>query len=180
MPTSSERPTASRSPWSSLPCATSFTRNPAVGRIRRPDRLLFSRDPSKRTLDGRGAQTLKRQTQEKADAPVERHEGVAKCALDLRIRTWRVSRIRNSPMRRYRLARPHRTDFPRRVIAQGEDKIHRRGPRFRKFIPTLAAQSFGGQSDRLELLQCVRVNESRWPKFVTERVKTGLSPLNSV
>src|SRR6266436_1163857 len=65
-------------------------------------------------------------------------------------------------MCRHRLARPYRTHFLRRVVANSEDKIHLRRFGLCKLFPTLAAQAFRGQVRQFDQLERFRTHSSQW------------------
>src|SRR5262249_3548302 len=66
-------------------------------------------------------------------------------------------RIGNAPMRRHRLAGPHRTDFARRVVADGEGEIERRRAGLGELVPRLRTKARRVVAEALQELDCVRV-----------------------
>src|SRR6266571_9054277 len=87
---------------------------------------------------------------------------MAKCMFDLLWRTFRQRGIGYTPMRRHRLPRPDGTHFLRRIVANGEDKIHLRRFRFGKLCPALAAQVPRRQVRHFDQLERFRTHNSRW------------------
>src|SRR6266576_1384755 len=59
------------------------------------------------------------------------------------------------------LPRPHRANFTRRVVANGENEIHSRRIRLRKFVPTLAAKAIRRGTGKFDLFQRLRAYEPR-------------------
>src|SRR5215831_767137 len=64
-----------------------------------------------------------RQAEEQSDAAVEQEEHVSECPLDFFFGSFDCCGVRDSPMSRHRLSEPDRTDFLRRIVADGKDKI---------------------------------------------------------
>src|SRR5258705_6647954 len=99
---------------------------------------------------------LEAQAGEQKDPGIEFAIGAPDCSFDFR--TGCGVRIRDAPMRRHRSAGPYRTYFACRVIADCEDEVHRKRARFRKFVPTFAAEFGGEHPVVLEQLQHHRMN----------------------
>ena len=70
--------------------------------------------------------------------------------------------IGHAPVRRHWLSRPDGTDFIRRVVADRKDEVKLRRVRFGELIPGFAAKTCGAQIRRLDLLKCLRANDTRW------------------
>src|ERR1700693_6265986 len=92
-------------------------------------------------LDGELIQARQRQAQKQTDSAVEHHESITESALDFFRCAFGCCRIRNAPVSGHRLSWPDRTRFARRVVANGEHKIHLRRARLCELLPILAAQS---------------------------------------
>ena len=61
----------------------------------------------------------------------------------LNVRSLDGGRVFDAPMGGHRLARPDRAGLARRVVAKGEDEIHRRGAGDGEFLPVLRPQAVG-------------------------------------
>ena len=72
-----------------------------------------------------------------ADALKQHSVSVSKSNGDLSRRPFGFCWIRNSAMRGHGLARPHRTGFARRAVADGKDEVERRCPRLSELVPGL-------------------------------------------
>ena len=115
---------------------------------------LFEADVVDGFLDGQFIEAGERETEEKADAAVEKQERFAKRTLDAFGWSFNRGGIGNAPMRGHGLAGPDGADFTRGIIANGENKIEFGRAGFRKFVPTLAAQTSTRQACEFELLEC--------------------------
>src|SRR5262245_29915104 len=82
-----------------------------------------------------------RQRRENADALVEHPVRILERKGNLGLRAFGFGRIRHAPMRRHWLAGPHRTDFTRRVVADGEGKIERGCTGLSELIPGLRTKA---------------------------------------
>src|SRR5262249_36173730 len=99
-----------------------------------------------------------RQRRENSNAWMQHPVRILERKGDLSRGAFGFDRIGNAPMRRHRLAGPHRTDFARRVVADGEGKIERRRARLRELIPRLRTKARGVVAEALQELDCVRVD----------------------
>src|SRR6202158_6330552 len=102
-------------------------------------------------LETHAVEFLEAQTGEQKNPCIEFAIGLPDFSFDF-IGGRRV-RIGDSPMRRHRGARPYWTYFASRLIADGEDEVHRGRAGLREFIPAFAAESGGGHPVVLEQLQ---------------------------
>src|SRR5262249_6820958 len=82
---------------------------------------------------------------------------ILECKRDLSRRAFGFGRIGNAPMRRHRLAGPHRTNFAGRIVADGEGKIERWRAGLRELIPRLRTKARRVIGETLPELQRVRV-----------------------
>ena len=112
---------------------------------------LFEADVVDGFLDGQFIEADERETEEKADAVVEKQERFAKRTLDAFGWAFYRGGIGNAPVRGHGLAGPDGTDFARGVVANGENKIEFGRAGLRKFIPILAAQTGDRQASEFEL-----------------------------
>ena len=85
---------------------------------------------------------------------------LGKISASLLLRT-RHARIWKAPMRRHRRTEPHRTRFARSVVTHGNHEVQMRRIRTGKLIPAFTAQSFGGITDALQLLDRQRIHDAR-------------------
>ena len=69
-------------------------------------------------------------------------------------------RIRKAPVRADRLARPDRTDFTRRGIADRDDKVHGGGAFAGKFVPALGTEALRRQAGVPERFECQRMHRT--------------------
>ena len=119
---------------------------------------LFEADVVDGFLNGQFTEAGERETEEKADAAVEKQERFAKRTLDAFGWAFYRGGIGNAPMRGHGLAGPDGADFTRGVIADGEDKIEFGRAGLRKFIPILAAQTGDRQASEFELPERERMD----------------------
>ena len=75
-------------------------------------------------------------------------------------------------MRRHRLAGPHRTDFTRRVVADGEGEIERGRAWPGELIPRLRAKARDIMAETLQKLDRMRVHTAL--RLATRTVSTEL------
>src|SRR3954471_17360807 len=94
-----------------------------------------------------------RQTQEQIDSPVQEKECIAERLLDLLSSSLYRGRIRHAPVGSHGLPGPDWADLIGSIVANREHEIEFGSTRFRKFVPTLAADSGGRNMGRLELFQ---------------------------
>ena len=126
------------------------------------------------SLDRQLVQTRKGQAQEQADSSFELEVGIAKGMFDLLWRTFQCGGIGNAPMRRHGLPRPDGTRFLRRIVANGEDKIHLWGSRLCELFPALAAQAPSRQVRHFDQFQRFRPHDSRRVTSRTVTCEKGL------
>ena len=94
------------------------------------------------------------QTKEQADSAIEHEEGIAIGAFHVCGTALNCSRVRNAPMSRDRLARPHGAYFVRGVIADRNYEVELWRIRRGEFLPRLAASSWVENVHRFQLAQC--------------------------
>jgi hypothetical protein len=80
-------------------------------------------------------------------------------------------------MRRHWLARPHRANFARRVIADREYKIHSGSTGLREFTPTLAAQASRCQPRGFKLMNRDRIHAACGMTSRAKRVEIWFTPV---
>src|SRR5262249_53228951 len=100
-----------------------------------------------------------------ADSLMQHAIGIFESQRDLSRRACGFSRIGNAPMRGHRLARPYRTGLARRVIADREHKIERRGPPRREIGPPLRTES-----------RCIKAETLQEPNGFRVDAPLGLAP----
>ena len=91
-----------------------------------------------------------RERDEQLDPVLEHHVCVAERASLLGFRPLHSGRIRHTPMRRDRIAGPHRADFTSDLVADRKDEIHDRRTGPREFIPAFAVQPAGPEMELFE------------------------------
>src|SRR5262249_5040664 len=101
-----------------------------------------------------------RQSRENSNALMEHPVRILECKGNLGRRAFRFGWIGNAPMGRHRLAGPHRTDFARRVVADGEGKIERRRAWLGELIPRLRTKARRVIAETLQELDGVRVHSA--------------------
>jgi hypothetical protein len=82
-----------------------------------------------------------RQIHEDRDAVRQHAERIGEGQIDLRLVALGGGWIRNAPMRRHRLPRPHGAGLGCSVVAKGKDKIELRCVRSGEFTPALGAEA---------------------------------------
>src|SRR5262249_18735955 len=114
-------------------------------------------DPLEPPLQAQPIEAADRQGRENADALMQHPVRILERKRDLGRGAFGFGRIGNAPMRRHRLAGPHRTDFARRVVADGEGEIERRRAGLGELIPRLRTKARRVVAEALQELDCVRV-----------------------
>src|SRR5690349_11405069 len=97
---------------------------------------------------------------ELADSPIQKEKRFTERPLYLFRGALDRCRIRNTPMRRHRLARPQGTHFFGGVVANRKNKVHLWGIGPRELIPTFAAETTGWDVRDLKLPQGLNANFS--------------------
>ncbi len=99
-----------------------------------------------------------RHRQQEFDAALQGQSNFMHRLLFALIGTLDVGRIGHAPVRRHRLAGPHRAHFASGLVADREDEIQRRRARLGELIPALAAIAVGRQMPARQLTQRERVH----------------------
>src|SRR5262249_9428546 len=99
-----------------------------------------------------------RQRREDSNAWMKHPVRILECKGDLSGGAFGFGWIGNAPMRRHRLAGPHRADFARRVVADGEGKIERRRAWLGELVPRLRTKARRVIAETLQELDGVRVH----------------------
>src|SRR5262249_18167081 len=114
-------------------------------------------DPLEPPLQAQPIEAADRQGRENANALMQHPVRILERERDLSRGAFGFGWIGNAPMRRHRLAGPHRTDLARGVVADGEGKIERRRARLGELVPRLRAQARRVVAEARQELDCVRV-----------------------
>src|SRR5262245_46052157 len=98
-------------------------------------RSLHAADLIEAALQAQPIEAADRKRRENADALMQHPVRILERERDLSRGAFGFGWVGNAPMRAHRLAGPHRTDFARRVVADGEGKIEWRRARLGELIP---------------------------------------------
>src|SRR5262249_40894230 len=104
-------------------------------------RSLHGADLLEPPLQAQLIEAADRQRRENANALMEHPVRILERKRDLSRRAFGFGWIGNAPMRRHRLAGPHRTDLAGRVVADGEGKIERGRAGLRDLVPRLRTKA---------------------------------------
>src|SRR5262249_26146889 len=134
---------------------------PASARLFRLRRCaIHAADLPEPLLKAELIETSDRQSRENANALMEHPVGLLERKGDLSGGPFGFGWIGNAPMRRHRLARPHRANFARRVVADGEGKIERRRAWLGELIPRLRTKARRVIAEARQELRGVRVHSA--------------------
>src|SRR6266436_1821607 len=121
-------------------------------------RSLHAADLLEPALQAQPIEAADRQRRENPNALMQHPVRILERKRDLSRGAFGFGWIGNAPMRRHRLAGPHRTDFARRVVADGEGKIERRRAGLGELIPQLRTKARRVIAETLQELDRVRVH----------------------
>ena len=102
-----------------------------------------------------------RQRQEQTNPALDHEKGIPIGPLQFVLNSRDCRWIGNSPMRSHGLARPHRANFLRRIVTDGEYEIEPGRVRLRKFVPALTAETFRRYPGGFKLAERFQANRSR-------------------
>src|SRR5450631_2755393 len=114
--------------------------------------FLLEREP----VEGR-----EREAQEEADSSIQQKESFTESLLHLLFGSLHGGGIGDTPVGGHRLARPHRADFVRCIVTNGENEIEPGGVRLGELFPALTAQASRGQVSHFQLPQSLGADCSR-------------------
>src|SRR5262249_26265775 len=123
-------------------------------------RTIHAADLFESLLQAELVEASDRQRCEGADALKQHSVSIRKSNGNLGRRPFGFCWIRKSPMRGHRLARPYRTGFARRAVADGKDEVERRCARLSELVPGLRTKPRCVIAETLQQLDRVRVHSA--------------------
>src|SRR5262245_31456327 len=121
-------------------------------------RAIHAADFFKPPLQAELIEASDRQRRKDPDSLKQHSVRILKRKGDLGWRAFGFGWIGNAPMCRHRLTGPHRTDFARCVVADGESEIERRSARLSELIPRLRAKARRVIAEALQKLDRARIH----------------------
>src|SRR5262245_47680607 len=123
-------------------------------------RSLHAADLLEPLLQAQPIEAADRQRRENANALMQHSVRILERERDLSRGAFGLGWIGNAPMRRHRLAGPHRTGLARGVVADGEGKIERRRAGLGELVPRLRTKARRVVAEALQELDRVRVHSA--------------------